>query len=207
MTPPRRSRSLLQRSAWPFWVVSALLLAVAAWATVAALTSEAAYHFIPDPGHGYRTDRADTGSMNLSTAAQSTVVPATSVLSELRRDGFKDGRAVTWTNGSHFIESAGYTFGSAAEARTFVRFEIGYAKALPGGGEHAESAALFAVPQVPGGQGFTADGDANPDQPLFVYGAWFTVSDRAWLVETGWSQPMSIEPLLYLAAAQYRTVS
>lgn len=192
---------------WPLIVVVGLVVGVGAWAAVEATGSAPPYRLLPDAAPGFAADPLGTGSLDLDAAAQATLMPAGRLRPQLRRDGFSGGRSRTWRSGDEFVEVAAFTLADARAAQALEQAELDYAAGLPGGGVHAGSAAFFSIPGLPAARGFVADGIADSGgAPLFVYGAWFTAGDRAYLVEDGSQSPRSVDFAQALARRQYGLV-
>lgn len=140
--------------------------------------------------NGYVLDPSSTGDLNLRTAASVTVLPTDVLHGLLAHAGFQAGYIRRWTRGEQYADVLVLRTRSQDAARQLVAGALDYVMGLPGGGVRAGKKALFAVPSVPGAQGFFANGSsASTGSPLFVQGVWFTRGKDAFLTETGSPQP------------------
>lgn len=188
-------------------VLAAVVLLVLGWAAYLIFAGSAGsgpFRFFTHLPPGYVADATASGSLNLTTAAEATVVAAPVARTQLRRDGCLTGSSRLWNDGDEYAQITIFSCGSSADAQRLERFELAYAGGLAGGGSLGARASRLTVPGVPAAAGFFADGDAVAGgQPLFIYGAWFTVGPRAYLVETGGMQPQPTVFLQILTSHEY----
>lgn len=157
---------------------------------------------------GFVLDRAASGELTPGAAAEVTVLAPETLRPRLDAAHLSGGRSRMWTRGDTFAEIEILTFPSPAAARALVGFALDQTVALAGGGADARSAVLGTVPGVPGATSFYAAGNQQVGgQPLFVWGAWFTVGRHAYLVEVGAPQPLDAAFMQTLARAEYDTVT
>jgi len=153
--------------------------------------------------NGYVLDPSSTGDLDLGTAAGVTVLPTDVLHRLLAHTGFQAGYIRRWTQGEEYADVLVLRARNHEAAQQLVAGALDYVMGLPGGGVRAGRAALFAVPSVPGAQGFFANGSsASTGSPLFVQGVWFTRGEDAFLAETGSPQPGDTGLVVALAEHQ-----
>jgi hypothetical protein len=157
---------------------------------------------------GFVLDSSASGALTLSSASAATVVTTDRIRPRLEAAHFSSGESRVWTKGSDFAEIEIFTFRSAEGAKSVMHFSLDVAVQLAGGSADARRTVLDKVPGVPGATSFFADGiQTAGSQPLFVWGAWFTVGRHAYLIETGSQQPQSPLFMQVLTKAEYQLVA
>lgn len=180
-------------------------LAALVWLALSSVKGAGLGALITRVPNGYTLDSRASGHLDAASAVNSTVADSGAMSTLLGRDHFDGGQSRIWINDGSFIGVFVYEFGSAPGAADLEGFEISQAELRPGGGVSSGDAVLFPVAGLAAARGFFASGMSRvTNQPIFIEGAWFTVGSRAYLVETGGSQPGGTGLVSSLAVQQHR---
>jgi len=151
---------------------------------------------------GYVADPHSTGSLSRDAAADSTVMPTDLLRPQLEAARYVAGESRGWRLDQRFIQVSAYRFASPQGAAAVVQQQLDYAAGLSPGPQ-----VVGPVKDVPSAKTFFIAGEQDSDgQPLFVWGAWFTRGDVAYLVQVGGSQPTSTQLLVTLTKNQFDLV-